>query len=211
MLFIAYDTMMNRIFVALALIALLIASLTGCGPSAPESLFDANPLDGFAPEEVQFTDMSRGNVTDWAWDFDNDGIIDSIHQNPKHLYAHPGNYTVSLTVTGSGGNDTELKVDYLKFIPCPQFADFSAETTRMQGVHPIQFTDLTDITGLQVGNITSWAWDFNSDGTIESTEQNPRHTYTRNGLYSVTLTVTTPECEDTLTRYEYITVTGCSR
>jgi PKD repeat protein len=109
MLFIAYDTMMNRIFVALALIALLIASLTGCGPSAPESLFDANPLDGFAPEEVQFTDMSRGNVTDWAWDFDNDGIIDSIHQNPKHLYAHPGNYTVSLTVTD---DDAGVGIDY---------------------------------------------------------------------------------------------------
>jgi PKD repeat protein len=79
----------------------------------------------------------------------------------------------------------------------------------MEGRHPIQFTDLS-VTDAAMGHVTSWAWDFNSDGRIDSNEQNPTHTYTRNGLYSVTLTVITPECEDTLTRHEYIRITGCS-
>lgn len=42
------------------------------------------------------------------------------------------------------------------------------------------------------GNITSWHWDF-GDGTT-STEQNPIHTYRKDGVhYTVTLTVAGPE------------------
>lgn len=44
------------------------------------------------------------------------------------------------------------------------------------------------------GNITSWHWDF-GDGTT-STEQNPIHTYQKDGVhYTVTLTVAGPEGE----------------
>jgi len=42
-----------------------------------------------------------------------------------------------------------------------------------------------------VGKIASWDWDF-SDGSPHSTEQNPIHTYTRAGRFSVNLTVTGP-------------------
>ena len=38
--------------------------------------------------------------------------------------------------------------------------------------------------------IVSWAWDFESDGTIDSTDQHPEFTYFDNGVYTVTLTVT---------------------
>jgi acyl-CoA synthetase (AMP-forming)/AMP-acid ligase II len=38
----------------------------------------------------------------------------------------------------------------------------------------------------------SYQWDFNNDGTIDSTQQNPTHTYTTNGNYTVTLTISTP-------------------
>jgi len=201
---------MIRIIVALSLIIFVSAGLAGCGPAAPIAQFDAAPLSGYAPEEVQFTDLSEGNVTAWEWDFNNDGVIDSTLQNPVHTYANPGNYTVNLIVTGAGGNDSELKVDYLQFVSCPHFADFVAEPTQMSGRHPIQFTDLTDITGLSTGNVTSWAWDFNTDGIVDSTEQNPQYTYVTNGVYTVTLTVTTQECQDTLTKHEYIRITGCS-
>jgi len=196
---------MTRTAAALVVILLVLAALAGCG-SPPKADFSATPLSGYAPEEVQFNDLSEGNVTSWAWDFDGDGVIDSTEQNPVHLFANPGNFTVSLTVTGSGGNSTSVKTDYLHITPCPHFADFVAEPTEMSGRHPIQFTDLSVAPS---GNITSWAWDFSSDGRIDSTEQNPTYTYQRNGKYDVTLTVTTPECSDTVTKHGYITVTGC--
>ena len=197
---------MTRMAAALVVILLVLAALAGCGSSPPKAAFSAIPLTGYAPEEVQFSDLSEGNVTSWAWDFNGDGVIDSTDENPIHLFANPGNFTVSLTVTGPGGNNTDVKTDYLRIMACPHFADFVAETTSMSGQHPIQFTDLSVAPS---GNITSWAWDFDSNGRIDSTVQNPTYTYARNGKYSVTLTVTTPECSDTLTKHDYITITGC--
>ena len=201
--------MVRIVVAAMAVIALILGSLVGCGPAPPEAAFLAIPPNSYIPEEVQFVDISQGNITTWQWDFDNDGVVDSDLQYPKHTYSNPGNYTVSLTVVGPDGNDTEIKLDYLEFIPCPHFADFIAEPTEMRGRNAIQFTDLS-VTNAAMGNVTSWAWDFDSDGRIDSDEQNPAYIYTRNGLYSVTLTVITPECEDTLTRHEYIRITGCS-
>ena len=62
---------------------------------------------------MQFTDASTGSITDYAWDFDNDGTIDSTLQSPLHTYATAGTYTVSLTVTGPGGSGVEVKTSYV--------------------------------------------------------------------------------------------------
>lgn len=53
---------------------------------------------------------------------------------------------------------------------------------------------------------TSWAWQFGDGQT--STEQNPTHTYTEPGAYSVTLTINGGAA--TVTRTGYITVTDSS-
>ena len=82
-------------------------------PAGPVADFYANVTDGVAPLAVQFNDMSTGDITNWTWDFDNNGVIDSEEQNPDHVYTDPGIYTVRLNVTGPGGNDEEIKVDYI--------------------------------------------------------------------------------------------------
>lgn len=53
--------------------------------------------------------------------------------------------------------------------------------------------------------ITSYAWTFGDGGT--STAQNPGHTYTAAGSYTVTLTVTNAAGSDIETKTNYITVT----
>jgi PKD repeat protein len=80
-------------------------------------------------------------------------------------------------------------------------ADFTAEPRVGVGTTTVQFTDKS------TGNITSWAWDFGDGG--KSTVQNPAHTYTRNGNYTITLTITTPDCEDEISKPGYINITGC--
>lgn len=40
------------------------------------------------------------------------------------------------------------------------------------------------------GDKLRYAWDFDSDGTVDSTKANPSHTYEENGTYLATLTVT---------------------
>ncbi len=54
--------------------------------------------------------------------------------------------------------------------------------------------------------VTTWAWDFDNDGDVDATTQNPQYTYTEPGVYSVKLTVSDGEQQDTKTRTEYITV-----
>jgi hypothetical protein len=74
--------------------------------------FYANPTRGPFPLTVSFTDQSTGSNTSWEWDF-GDGST-STKQNPSHTYTEPGTYTVSLTVTGYEGSDTNTKADYIK-------------------------------------------------------------------------------------------------
>ncbi|HIC91618.1 MAG TPA: PKD domain-containing protein, partial [Syntrophaceae bacterium] len=82
----------------------------------PTADFTATPTSGPEPLTVAFTDISTSydGITAWEWDFDNDGETDSMEQNPAHVYAEDGVYTVTLTVYESDGDsDTETKPDYI--------------------------------------------------------------------------------------------------
>ncbi len=79
--------------------------------AAPEADFEGTPTTGEAPLMVNFTDLSTGSIDTWAWDFGDGNSSDE--QNPANEYLEPGNYTVSLTATGTGGSDTEIKIDYI--------------------------------------------------------------------------------------------------
>jgi PGF-pre-PGF domain-containing protein len=82
-------------------------------PEPPTADFTANATSGEAPLAVAFTDVSMGTVTSWAWDFENDGTIDSTEQNPSYTYTTAGTYTVNLTVTNAGGSNSAVKTDYI--------------------------------------------------------------------------------------------------
>ncbi len=81
----------------------------------------------------------------------------------------------------------------------PPVADFTADNTAGLPDLTVAFTDASTGAG-----ITSWAWDFGDGAT--STEQNPTHTYTDVGKYSVSLIVTSPAGSGTETKTDFITV-----
>jgi PKD repeat protein len=169
----------------------------------PVAQFTGVPTQGKSPLTVSFTDQSTGDlITSCAWDFQNDGVIDSTQENPTFTYTVPGTYTVKLTVTGTAGSDSEVKSGYIVVSPpAPPVAQFTGAPTFGKRPLTVRFTDKSTGTG-----ITSWAWDFQNDGRIDSTQQNPVFTYTRTGSYSVKLTVTNPGGSSSKTRYSYITV-----
>jgi len=82
-------------------------------------------------------------------------------------------------------------------------ANFSA--TPLSGVAPLQvvFTDRSTAVNTTV---KTWEWDFESDGTIDSTLQNPVFLYYDPGIYNVTLTVSNGHISDTIVKEEYIRV-----
>jgi PKD repeat protein len=82
-------------------------------PVPPGAGFVANITSGKAPLAVSFTDQSTGNPTSWAWDFNNDGIIESNLKNPVWTYPVAGTYSVKLTVSNSYGTNSTLKINYI--------------------------------------------------------------------------------------------------
>ena len=80
----------------------------------PSAEFTANTTSGTGNVSVQFTENSTNSPTSWLWDF-GDGST-STEQNPIHNYTKPGKYTVSLTATNAGGNNTVTKTEYINVI-----------------------------------------------------------------------------------------------
>ena len=78
---------------------------------SPVASFTGTPTNGPTPLVVQFTDTSTNVPTSWAWTF-GDGYGSNL-QNPSHTYATAGDYTVSLTATNSGGNNTKTLTNYI--------------------------------------------------------------------------------------------------
>ncbi|MFN8187625.1 MAG: PKD domain-containing protein [Gaiellales bacterium] len=77
--------------------------------------FTADRSSGTAPLVVGFTDTSTGGPTTWSWDFGDPGSASntSTERNPTHVYASPGQYTVTLTVSNGLTSDGETKTDLI--------------------------------------------------------------------------------------------------
>ncbi len=78
----------------------------------------------------------------------------------------------------------------------PAVADFSASLLYGHAPLRVSFADRSS------GSISSWSWAF-GDG-LGSSERNPVHTYTKPGVYTVSLTVTGPGGSDVETKNAYI-------
>ena len=164
----------------------------------PVADFLASPTTGDRPLTVVFTDTSAGGEVDtWLWEF-GDGLTSTL-ESPIHIYTAAGVYTVTLAVSGAGGSDTLTRANYIAVTEPPPVAGFTAHPTSDDRPLMVVFTDTS------IGTITVWDWAFGDEGV--SSQQNPTHTYTSAGVYTVSLTVSGPGGSDTLSRTNYITVT----
>ena len=153
----------------------------GSGNNPPSASFTSSCTD----LTCTFTDTSsdsNGTVTAWDWDF-GDGATSTV-RNPAHTYSAGGTFTVSLTATDDGGatgtaTDTVTVTD-------PN-ANNSPEAS-----FTFSCTDLscsfTDTSSDSDGTVTAWAWDFGDGATSDA--QNPTHTYSAGGTFTVSLTAT---------------------
>jgi hypothetical protein len=82
--------------------------------SPPQANFDAFPHSGAAPLLVNFMNLSEGIYTSSLWNF-GDGFT-STETNPVHVYQEPGVYTVSLMVSGPGGNDILVQPGFITVV-----------------------------------------------------------------------------------------------
>jgi len=79
--------------------------------------FTSDITSGLAPLTVNFTDLSQGYITNWNWDFQNDGIYDSFVQHPTYTYPEPGFFDVKLKISNNTHVDSLIRYDYITVNP----------------------------------------------------------------------------------------------
>jgi len=141
----------------------------------------------------------NGTIVSYEWDFGDGNTSTGV--SPTYTYAQNGTYTVTLNVTDDNGasatNTTTATID-----DAGPAANFTGTPTSGPEPLMVNFTD----NSTSYDGITTWEWDFDNDSVIDSTEQNPSHTYS-GGTYTVSLTVTEADGDrDTEGKVDYITV-----
>lgn len=92
-------------------------------PGYLKPLFGADIMKGKAMLTVHFTDKSIVDsttpITSWAWDFDNNGVVDSREQNPTFTFRNDagGTYSVKLTISNGSTSKSIVKDSLIRLIP----------------------------------------------------------------------------------------------
>jgi len=139
----------------------------------PEAAFSYTPGDGCAPLTVQYTNQSSGSYSQLLWSFEGGTPAFSTSNNPTVNYFTGGTFNTSLIAISTNGNDTLLLEDIITVDDGPDPFFYFA----INGSTVIFFNQTEDA--------DAYIWNF-GDGTLSS-EKEPRHTYTANGTYTVTL------------------------
>lgn len=168
--------------------------------------FAASKTSGITGLMVNFTPVTTGSVTSWAWAFPGSttpSVTNSTAQAVSVTYPTAGSYSVSLTATGPSGSITKTYPNLIAVTAAT--ADFTASTVSGVGSLVVNFTPVT------TGTFTSWAWDFTGSSTpavVNTTAQAVSVTYPAAGSYSVSLTASGPSGSITKTYPNLITVTA---
>ena len=105
---------------------------------------------GEMPLEVQYYNYSIGEINNYEWDFNNDGIIDSYEQSPVYSYADTGWYSVNLSVFY--GNDTNyfLRENYIYVYKITDIQENITIPNKQISCYPNPFSNQITITFPQI-------------------------------------------------------------
>ncbi|KAA2240478.1 PKD domain-containing protein [Chitinophaga agrisoli] len=183
------------------IVTLEVETQAGCKVSATQRIeagtkvvvdFDVDHYKGCQTDIFHFTNKSVPRGTEWLWIFPQDNSSESA-ENPNHQFNQIGTHDVTLTVINHGCYNTLTKPLLIEIYP--PVARFNVMPDCVNK-YDRQFNDASDF-GASTGP-KSWLWEF-GDGTT-STEQNPKHTYLKTGIYWVKLTVDNGSCTSNLTQ-----------
>ena len=174
-------------------VSLTVSDANGCSNQMVKSSYIKVadiPTAGFTASTTQFctfpatanfantSSIPTGVSVTYEWDFgDNSGT--STAQNPSYSYGVAGTYDVTLIVTDTavGCADTLTQNDFIQIFANSSIAFTNTPSQGCDNV-TVQFTNATNCPS------SNWNWDF-GDGSANSSNENPSHTYSSPGTYDV--------------------------
>ncbi|MBF0431670.1 MAG: PKD domain-containing protein [Fibrobacteria bacterium] len=146
-------------------------------------------------KQVQLTgsvSQDFGTITMYKWDFDGDFVYDDSSTESSsvtHWYEKTGTYYVHFYVRDDDNNSAvdTMQITVTTFLP--YITILSSDTTISVNDTVLYTVAASD----SDGNITEYAWDFNSDGSyeyIDSTSGITRHQYITASNYSSIIKIT---------------------
>ena len=160
-----------------------------------KAAFKADTTKVIVGQSIRFTNLSTGFPTSRIWDFGDFTVSPLL--NPRHSYAKPGHYTVSLQVFENDSTDFEIKENYI-WVRDTLVAGFYATPLTIYAGESVNFYDTSR------GSPNKWKWNFGEGKT--SNLQNPVYKYNSPGVYTIRLIVSNPFDTDTLIRQSYVNV-----
>ncbi len=159
--------------------------LDDCPGSNPIGVnFDHDQIE-YCGEGVVFYSGISPSATSWEWTFEGGTPATSNLQYPEVTYDIAGSYEVTLEVSNGSNSATITKFIDVDIIDFP-VADFQAIVNGLQ----VNFL-FTGVAG------DTYEWNFGDGNTSSSRDH--IHSYSRNGIYNVSLTVTNICGEDIFT------------
>jgi len=177
--------------------------------TSPVATFTTDVTSGTEPLDVLFEDITvvYDTPVTRSWDF-GDGLPGSIGGYPQtktYRYVQDGIFTAWLVLQDFDNSDEELSIasTVITVDDTSPTADFTADYT--YGSAPLTVVFTNNSTGYDQPLASEW--DFDDNGTVDSTDTHPTHIFTDPGVYSVKLTITDNDgSPDTITKTSYITV-----
>lgn len=188
--------------------------------SVLQASFIASETQICEDETVNFFDQSPAGVVSWNWIFEGGTPATSTQQNPAVLYATPGVYDVTLTVSNGTENNTLIAEDYISVFSIPAEPPVPTGPTTVCGNTGSSVYTTTGLSGVteyvwllepaSAGNVTgaglnatvTWMNGFLGNATLKVLGVNP----CGNGPYSDPISITRYLPEVTLEPFEWVCV-----
>ncbi len=163
--------------------------------TGPRGLISYTPTGHCVPATIRFTGQAFNVTGNFIWDFGDGTTVVSTSATISHTYMTVGRYvprlllqdtTINCSVSVFGA-DTISVSDATAYIQLPPNLFCDSAT--------IAFNDSSQVL---YDSVTAYSWNFGDGGT--SVIQNPQHTFTSTGIYSINMSLMTKYgCKDTAT------------
>jgi PKD repeat protein/photosystem II stability/assembly factor-like uncharacterized protein len=162
---------------------------------------DFSFVPGATDNSIVFSDLSTPNTTDWYWTMGDGKVMKT--QNPEHIFAKPGIYSVCLIAIDkvNGLSNSVCKDVSVGEIACAVKSDFTCFID--PDALNVSFSNKVE------GEVSDFFWTFGDGNT--STLANPTHTYSGPGFYTVRLAArnNSNTCMDVSVQFIQVGNTDC--